>query len=500
MKRVLFLLAAALFTLSISAQVKVYTPSLKSPANNDTAQMPNVTLSWHAIAGSTGLMYEVQMDTAVTFDSPILKDTVLVLLTGYTNHELMFNQKYFWRVRAIDLGETSYWSEVWNFRTFNWVELDKPNANATKINPNELLKWKSTIKTVAITGISHFDYQADTSASFNSPLLIEGSTAYNVYQGTTANMRFGEKYYWRVRARHNLDVSDYCAPRSFTVIDDFTLASPGNNSTDQVLDVELKWNTVTGLLAYDYQIAYDQGFSNLVTEGEVITVTVNASFLMFGEPYYWRIRGRHSTDTSVWSTPYKFTTINTVLLVSPADTAKNVALTPLMSWTKQTGITGYELLLDTAVDFPDPVVMAKPDYKVTSYQVIKKLKPSSVYYWKMRAFSDGTLFADTTEWSTPFSFTTTAAVGIEEPEALSLSIYPNPARDILYFRVSGSNTGQVQLFLIDLLGRKVVESAMDIVPGQNTEAISLENIREGIYFARLQMGNKVINHKIIVEK
>src|SRR5512136_1581852 len=106
MKRVLFTLIIILTTLGLSAQTRVYTPTLKSPATNDTSQMPNVTVSWNAISGSTELKYEMQIDTSPQFNSPALKDTIQVLLTGYTNHELLFNTTYYWRVRAIDQGDT----------------------------------------------------------------------------------------------------------------------------------------------------------------------------------------------------------------------------------------------------------------------------------------------------------------------------------------------------------------------------------------------------------
>jgi hypothetical protein len=500
MKRILFFLSAFLFTLGLSAQVKVYTPTLKSPANNDTAKMPNVTLSWNAISGSTGLKYELQLDTVTTFDSPMLKDTVQELLTGYTTSELYFNQVYYWRVRAIDMGETSYWSSTWNFKVFDWVELDKPNPNATGSNPNETLKWKTTIKSITITGVQYFDYQADTSLLFNSPLLIQGTVASTVFQGATSNMRFGATYYWRVRARHSKGHSDYCAPRSFTVIDKFTLASPGNNAVDQFLDVALKWNAVTGLLAYGYQIAHDQNFTDIVTEGEVNDVSVDATFLNFGGVYYWRINGRHVSDTSQWSDPYKFTAIDRVILIAPANAATDVALSPLVTWTKQTGITGYELQIDSLNTFGNPVVSAKPTSTSVNYQVTKKLKPLTTYYWRMRAFSDGTLMADTSNWSSPFSFVTTSATGIDEAESSSFNIYPNPAREKLFIRLNARENNQVRFMLVDLVGRRVIDTPLDLTPGENIKEISLDNISDGIYIARLQIGSDILNQKIIVGK
>jgi hypothetical protein len=351
MKRSLFSILFLVLATVLFAQERVYTPTLKSPENDGLNQMPNVTISWNAITGSLNLKYQVQLDTSMLFNSPLV-DTTQLLITGYTTHELIFNQKYYWRVRAID-GETSGWSEIWNFTVFNTVELSTPNANAVDQDPNVSVSWLNTITTSKkpITGITHYDYQIDTDTNFNSPNLMAGTTGITVLKVATINLYFGQKYYWRVRAGHNLGTSSYCPYRTFTVNDDFDLQTPANNTEDIFLNIVLKWKNVKGLLAYGFEIAKDAAFAEIVEESEVDTNFVSPTTLMFGEKYYWRIRGRHVKDTSSWSTPYAFNTINTVILKLPADLQQNVALKPILQWTKQTGIIGYELWMDSVTTF-----------------------------------------------------------------------------------------------------------------------------------------------------
>ena len=126
MKRSLLSLLCLVFVTIIFAQERVYVPTLKFPANNATSQMPNVIVSWYAISGSLNLQYRFQMDTTKQFNSPLLIDTTQTLITGYQTHELYFGKKYYWRVKAIDNGQTSAWSSVWNFTVFNRVELSAP--------------------------------------------------------------------------------------------------------------------------------------------------------------------------------------------------------------------------------------------------------------------------------------------------------------------------------------------------------------------------------------
>ncbi|MDP4281292.1 MAG: T9SS type A sorting domain-containing protein [Bacteroidota bacterium] len=499
MKRSLLTLFVSIMVLGLSAQTEVYTPSLLSPSNGDSLKMPNVTLSWNAISGSTNLKYEIQVDTSANFNSPLKKDTTQTLLTGYSTFELRFNQTYYWRVRAIDLGETSYWSEVWKFKTFNTLELDKPTAGATNQVPNVAISWKNTIKSNAITGIKYYDYQVDTTSTFNSTALIEGTTNAPVITSTLSNLRFGQKYYWRVRARHLNGSSSYCAARNFTVLDKVTLTSPTNNATKQNLDVLLKWSKVTGILAYQYQISLDQNFTQIVTGSEQDTVNVNGSLLQFGKDYYWRVRVRHLTDTSLWCDPFKFTTINTVDLISPSNGAQNVDLKPILQWTKITGIVGYQLQLDSLNSFAAPIFSYKMEASNTTYAVGIKLKTNHVYFWRMRAYSDGGLTADTTAWSPVFSFTTTKPTGINEENASNFSIYPNPAHDRIQLKLNANGNTLAQFILMDIVGKKVMDEEIQVNPGMNTQDISLSNVKSGIYIVRIILGDNIYNQKIIIK-
>jgi hypothetical protein len=284
------------------------------------------------------------------------------------------------------------------------------------------------------------------------------------------------------------------------VIDKFTLSTPADAATDIFLNVVLKWKNVKGLIAYGYEIAKDAAFTQLVAASEVDTNFVTASNLMFGQKYYWRVRGRHLSDTSQWSTPFSFTSINTVFLKQPADLQQNVALKPILQWSKQTGIINYELWLDSDSSFNNPILKFKPNANDVQYQVSKTLSLLKTYYWKMRAYSDGGLTADTSAWSPVWSFVTTDATGIPGNTPSSFSIYPNPTSGTIFLKLDSRETTTIQFELIDLLGKKLMEKTINLSTGQNVKEIILENINKGIYVIRLKLDGNIINQKIIVEK
>src|SRR5210317_1066119 len=164
----LFLFVVAL--LSLSAQNRVYPPTLLEPENGDDDQMPDVILNWAAVGGTGGVvMYELQLDTSDAFTTA--DEFPYQDLTGIQMMHLKFGEEYFWRVRSMEGSEVSDWSETFSFITFETVTLNKPNNNADEQAPNVELKCKDRIGSVLITGVEDWEFQADTSLDFNSPLL-----------------------------------------------------------------------------------------------------------------------------------------------------------------------------------------------------------------------------------------------------------------------------------------------------------------------------------------
>lgn len=88
------------------------TPLLISPANNSTGIQTDVTLIWQQVENAETYEYLISNDeTFATSSGGQIVDTQAEL-TG-----LDFNTTYYWKVRANKTGETSDWSEVWNFTT-----------------------------------------------------------------------------------------------------------------------------------------------------------------------------------------------------------------------------------------------------------------------------------------------------------------------------------------------------------------------------------------------
>jgi photosystem II stability/assembly factor-like uncharacterized protein len=794
MKRSLVTFLFLFIVLLLNAQVRVYTPLQRTPVDSAVNQMPNTVLNWYAVSGSVNLKYEVVMDTTPLFNSPLKVDTIQTLLSGYRTHNLIFGRQYFWKVRAMDNGNTSDWSPVRNFTVFNTLEIDAPACLDSAQMADVAIKWKATILSstitgivaTTITGVSQYEYQVDTTVSFNSPKLISGQVAGTVFTATMSTLRFGTVYFWRVRAKHaggvsgwsevwgkpalvtnktlkgvtfpssstafaagsggtilkslnagktwfqltsgstaNLNSINFFAPSkgyavgeggviltstnsgsswavqtsgttvnlncvyfqaastgyiagdngtilkttdgtawtaktsgttknlksiyfanatvgyavgesgtilkttdgggtwtvqtsgttvtlnavnfvdasngfaagasgtilktsnggttwtavpsgittdlngvffnntlvgivvgksgvirktfnggnffvncgnyttndingiafgqlntavlcgtnglvlstvsggvtwNFRTVTSFILGTtPANGALKQMLNVTLNWTKYTGLLAYQYQIALDGAFTNVVAEGETTTNSVNASFLKFGNKYYWRVRGRHIADTSDWSAVWNFTSTNTVDLKSPANTAQGIPVKPVFIWTKQTGILNFELQVDSIASFPNPILDVKPGVNDTLYGSAKKLVANTLYYWRMRAISNGGLTADTTDWSPVWKFSTIGATGISEKGFESFALYPNPASGKIYMKLDVSESVSAQFELFNLVGTRMITRSIDFSRGANTVEMTLGDLQQGVYMARITIEGRTINRKVIVQ-
>jgi photosystem II stability/assembly factor-like uncharacterized protein len=157
MKRIFIttLLISLIGLLNLTAQERIYTPELNLPENGAVDQMPDVVLDWNAVTGgNTGIIkYDIQLDTDPAFSAPVNFQTEF--LSAYKTSLLFFGQTYYWHVRAIDGTEVSGWSETWSFRVIRRVILENPNE-ASEENTDLSLEWN------AITGITEYDYQFDT--------------------------------------------------------------------------------------------------------------------------------------------------------------------------------------------------------------------------------------------------------------------------------------------------------------------------------------------------
>ncbi|HRH39319.1 MAG TPA: T9SS type A sorting domain-containing protein, partial [Flavobacteriales bacterium] len=76
------------------------------------------------------------------------------------------------------------------------------------------------------------------------------------------------------------------------------------------------------------------------------------------------------------------------------------------------------------------------------------------------------------------------AVGIDEVEAQSFNVFPNPTEGLLYINVGKEVSGQVKVRVMDLSGRTVIERPLSISPNSNN-TIDMTGLQSGQYMVQL---------------
>ena len=381
--------------------------ALVSPANGSTlSRTLNPTLDWDYING--GDMYEYQYDLSPDFDSPELVTGQRAVGTSEIEitTPLRFGATYYWRVRETTSIDTTPWSETWSFNTPGEIVLVSPANGSTNVGASTTLDWDY------IRGGSLYEYQYDTCSTFDSPGLATGTIAVGTSQVSVSGLRFGTTYYWRVREYTTIDTTDWSEVWHFTTTNGVpTLTSPSDGYVyTNSVKATVYWNSVTG--AGHYIVAWDTVPTFDSPLYETFTATASSIYiteLNFGTTYYWKVCSINSndSDTSSWSTVWRFTTSDAPVLTSPADgtafsSYSNSRLT--VYWNSVTGADHYILEWDTAATFNSPLFATFTASGASVYITEAELQYGTTYYWRVCAINSNA--PDTSSWSTVWRFTT----------------------------------------------------------------------------------------------
>ncbi|MFM2207042.1 MAG: hypothetical protein RL213_1017 [Bacteroidota bacterium] len=399
--------------------------NLTAPLDGAANQPLDVLLDWASVQGITN--YDYELDTVNTFNSPVYYYGSVTAASQVYTSNLLFGATYYWRVRARHSADTTQWSASRMFKTVNTVALMAPVQGAVNVPPDVLLDWS------VVSGAGDYEYQYDTVPDFTSTVLFSAFTG-NVSQANASNLYFSTLYYWRARALHSTDTSDWSTVRTFTTTDLITQVAPVTGALNVPADVLLDWTPLSGIASYEFQYDTTADFNSpyFYTGNTGNVSQVNAVQLLFGTTYHWRVRGMHATDTTSWSTVRTFTTTDTLYLTAPVPGAVNVTPDVLLDWSPLSGITGYEYEFDTLPDFSSPVNRTGTVGNTSQYSTFE-LFYGRTYYWHVRAFHS----YDTTSWSAVRSFTTGSYVNLLSPIDGAVGSSLNPLLD--WSSLSGSS-------------------------------------------------------------
>ena len=148
-----------------------------------------------------------------------------------------------------------------------------PADEATEVEPEEETFLWNTVENA-----ESYELSIATNSSFDSNSIVFTQTdiSENNIDIPTAYILKGATYYWKVRAKNAIGISDWSVVWKFTTIEQINapiLISPENEATAQEPDLTLDWSAVTGAISYNVQVSINPDMSAPILD-ENLTETV----------------------------------------------------------------------------------------------------------------------------------------------------------------------------------------------------------------------------------
>ncbi len=274
------------------------------------------------------------------------------------------------------------------------------------------------------------------------------------------------------------------------------LVSPANNALGVSLNFNFQWSVVSDAVMYSIEFSYDSLFTNIIITKDAGNNAATVPGLQASKHYYWRVKSNNGGHESVFSNVFSFNSIALPpQLFSPYDTATNVYLNPVFSWSDVEPSSTYVLQVSTSSVFTTSSMIYNQSGLSDTIQMVTGLNPNTTYWWRVRS-----TVGQPGVYSTKYSFTTGTTIGLESNQNLFVnSIYPNPVQDVLTIDALLYEPGIVKVSLTNNVGQQVYYYEQKINQQKFTSNIDVSKFEAGIYFLNISLNDQIVVRKITVQ-
>ncbi len=355
-------------------------PVLVMPTNGTINTPTTLTLEWSGATGAS--RYHLQVARDSVFSILILSDSLLTAplctlstLDNYT--------RFFWRVRAINAGGSSTFSQGWSFRTVIGTPVPVFPAVAALHQPHATLFRWNRLATPA-----GYRLQLSRLPDFSALDLDAAGISDTVYQAPP--MVGFTRYYWRVSARSidGSSTSAYSLSRYYTtVLDTPAVVAPAPDVIEQPVTMTVRWRPVHYAETYRLELARDEQFTTTAFVDSTALDTARTVGPLDGmTSYWWRLRAQNPADASEYTATRKFiTTIATPVPHLPVNGEQFAPLSPTLTWADVPGAARYRV--QVATDTLMTQIVLDDSLLATPSRSVGPLPRLMKHYWRVRAKS-----------------------------------------------------------------------------------------------------------------
>jgi len=233
------------------------------------------------------------------FNSPIATTyTINGDSVEYQLDLLLFGTDYYYRMRGMHSEDTTAWTGTRKMSTYANVDLSNPADGGSNLDLMLDFDWSE------YEGVTNYILEIDSNQNFLLPRTFGPDQNFE----TVNDFVFGTEYFWRVKAQHFEDISDWSETWTFTTTNTIVLESPANEATNVLQCPRYTWNEVKGASKYHLWVDTDMNFSNPMKVNADSAFYQCQSSLERKTIYYWKVRGQAGASISDWSEVWSFET------------------------------------------------------------------------------------------------------------------------------------------------------------------------------------------------
>lgn len=277
-----------------------------------------------------------------------------------------------------------------------------------------------------------------------------------------------------------------------------TLLYPAFNATSIPTSDTLKWELEESKFDYlQLRIWYGNPWP-LWSLDTLILPTDRFAFsgLKQGVKYHWHVYGYKDSaliaSVQDWFFTTEVKTPGVPLLLSPPDVASNVTDSVTLFWNASQDATHYQLQLTKQMNFSTTVLDI--DSTTSLFHRVPVLSPLTKYYWRVRAYNELTV----SQWSEPWTFTTTASSVHTDGAVFAVQVFPNPMQAATTVVYTLPEETEIGYELVNALGVTVREGTHTGSFGRNEFTIGRGTLVAGSYRLVLRIGDSVFNRSIVI--
>lgn len=451
------------------------------------------TLNWNAIAGAISYTVDIKPLSGTSWTS------YLSTANSYTVSGLASSTQYQWKIKTNCMGTSSPSSSV--IQSFTTVA--PPCNTPGSLSSSSISYTTASLNWGGVSGAVNYTIQWKTSvATVWSSATVSGTT-YSL-TGLTA----GTAYNWRISTNCSSNSSTVSATQSFNTL---SCSTPTSTSTANVSTsvATINWATVSGAMGYSLEYK-----TTAATNWTVINTTATTrqlTGLLASTQYQYRVRTQCSTGIySGYTAVGTFTTLASCYDAWESNNSSTTA-TAISAGTSKYGkicatasdVDWFKVTLTSTASITFTLTQLPADYNLeaftsvylsgsynggsTSETITLTNKPAGTYYF--RVYSAAGAFSSTQDYKVTATVTPTlqgghgtTEIAASMPQVLEMTLFPNPASDILQVKPeSTEDIKDLKIRIVTLNGMTVFSQLENFIESEVLISIPIENLAEGMY-------------------